>query len=160
LSKAQRLKNLTIRDRINFSYILGEYELKLSEVLNLKEDPGLQSFRAFVNWFIHTLPDDWKDNIYYDQMDEARKEVVADIRPSICGHPLDPGYCEKNKIPLYEIQVYYDPFKQQQAVINLLYRLGLLSRVKYREISTGRKFQEGQKDIDLTEEDVLGDFTE
>lgn len=156
MSRRERFQKLTIRDRINYSYVLAEYEIRIAQVLDLKNDPEMRQFRAFVNWLLHTIPDDWKDRDFYDELGRAQRKALMDVRPQVCGIPLSFEYCERDKIPIYREVVYWDPYKQHQAIINLWNRRGLLSRVRWREISTGKKF-EGGGDVDIEEEDILGD---
>lgn len=156
--RVDKLRNLAIRDRLNFSFILAEYEIKLQEVLDLKKDPGLNGMRAFVSWLIHSFPDDWKDDRYFDEMDQSLRRFLVDVRPEICGYKISYKFCEKRGLPVAKVVQMYDPFKQHQAVINLWFRLGLLSRVKFKEITSGKKFRKDLEDIDLTEEDILGEM--
>ena len=154
--RPSRGSELTIRDRINFSYILAEYEIRLGAVLDLDQDPTLNKFRALVTWLIHTIPDGWKDENFRDDMDQAQIKILEDIRPRVCGMPLSNRYCEMKKIPVLKETVLNDPFRQHQAIINLWYRRGLLSRVKYREISSGKKFDKTKKgEVFIDETDII-----
>lgn len=154
--RPSRGSELTIRDRINFSYILAEYEIKLGSVLDVVKDPGLNQFRALVSWLIHTIPDGWKDPKFTEDMDLSKIKVLEDIRPRICGTPLSDRYCESRNIPVTRETIITDPFREHQAIINLWYRRGLLSRVKYREISSGKKFDRTKdQEIFIDETDIL-----
>ena len=160
-ARSRRTQDLTIKDRLNFSYILAEYEIRMADILDLRTDPQLRQFRAFVNWLIHTIPDDWKDQPYYDEMAEANVRVIVDVRPMIAGFRLSFEYCEANKVPIYRQDTYQDPWKQHQGIINLWNRRGLLSKVKFKEVMTGRKFssKSGEEiEVDLDETDILGEI--
>jgi len=158
-SRRERFQKLTIRDRLNYSYVLAEYEIRIAQVLDLQNDPDMSQFRAFVNWLLHTIPDDWKDKEFWEELKRAQRKILMDVRPEICGVPLSFEHCESRGIPIYQEVSYWDPYKQHQAIINLWNRRGLLSRVRWRELSTGRKF-EGGGEVDLEEEDILGDHYE
>lgn len=154
--RPSRGSELTIRDRINFSYILAEFEIRLGAVLDLEKNPSLEKFRALVTWLIHTIPNGWKDDKFGEDMNQAKVKILMDVRPRICGLPLSNSYCERKGIPIRRETVLNDPFLQHQAIINLWYRRGLLSRVKYREISSGKKFDKTKKgEVFIDETDIL-----
>lgn len=134
------------------------------EVLQLmKEDPrkGLNVLTWFVNLLIHNIPDRWKDQQFDKELSEAKVRMIYDIRPTISGYPLSFNYCEKRKIPVYQEVTYDDPWKQNSAIINLFERRGILSRPRFKEIMTGKKFDPTQEtEIEVSEEDILGDIFE
>lgn len=155
-NRTRRASELTIKDRLNFSFILGEYEIRLPALLDITNDPNLNNLRAFVSWVIHTIPDAWKDTKYRTEMNNAKIKIIEDIRPKISGIALSKNYCKLRKIPISRKRTITDPMREHNAVINLFYRRGLLSRVKYREITSGKKYDKNKsKELEIDETDIL-----
>lgn len=156
IRRPSRSSELTIKDRINFSYILAEYEIRLGAILDLEKDPSMNKFRALVSWLIHTIPDGWKDGKFRDEIESAKITILMDVRPRISGIPLSDRYCKMRDIPVVKESIVTDPFREHQAIINLWYRRGLLSRVKYREVATGKKFDKTKpEEMFIDETDIL-----
>lgn len=155
-NRSRRASELTIKDRLNFSFILGEYEIRLPALLDVTKDPSLNELRAFVSWVIHTIPEAWKDEKFKTEMKNSKVKIIEDIRPKISGVSLSEKYCKLRGIKTTRKRTITDPMREHQAIINLLNRRGLLSRVKYQEVTSGKKYDKNKPDeMEIDETEIL-----
>ncbi|MHA1829050.1 MAG: hypothetical protein ACTSX6_10445 [Candidatus Heimdallarchaeaceae archaeon] len=143
---------LTIKDRINFPYILANQILTFQRSL-LKVEASEQEILESIEGLIHLIPEEWKDDEFRKDLENARIATVKDNRPRWCGFPLDEEICKLRGIEPFTKEERRDPYKLLQAVINLLHRRGMLSKKLWTEVFTGEKV----KKEGISERDLLGD---
>lgn len=140
--------NLTIRDRINYPYILANQILTVQRTMLTGESTQiLDSIEAL----IHQIPVEYHDESYMADLAKGISNVKTDIRPEFAGVKLSREFCEERGYPTEKEETIRDPWLSLQAVFNLLQRRGMLTRRSYTEIQLGltwEAFQESQKDVE------------
>lgn len=126
---------LTLQDRINYPYLMGE---AIRNYLNTTIKPeGEFSPQECLNAALNCLglvPDSWKI------MDE---QFELDLKAALIVKPIDSRglWCGvKVGVPTYKYRATLRPDKVFHAVINLLQRRGLMEKSILREIATGETF--------------------
>lgn len=141
--------NLTLRDRINHPYLVANQILSYQNIIQnpeLAEDVREKAIIGLKN----IIPEAWYDNTFNAEMKKAKITEEIDVRPLWCGRRLSVDFCEKNKYPIMEEIKTWDTDKVLHACINLLYRLGVLTRKSFTEKFTGRKAKKKVVTIDET----------
>jgi hypothetical protein len=141
---SQRKENqfdLTIRDRLNFPYLLGlQVETFQKSILN--KDFSRREIEESIQGLVNVIPTRWKDKKFKDDLESAKAKVQVDIRPAFAGVRMKKELCEIRKIPIIQETIVIDYFKMLQACIDILDRLGMLSKREYTEAPTGMPFGE------------------
>lgn len=107
------------------------------------------------------LPTRWEDEQFKKDIGEAVTKIKLDVRPKFAGVRMDRELCEKKGIEVEQEVDVLDYFKVLKACIDLLDRLGMLSKREYTEAPTGMPFGENalpegmnlQEYLDSLEED-------
>jgi len=150
VSETQYEAQLTLKDRLNFPYLLANQILTFQRAL-LALEFSEREIRETIEGFVHMIPESWKDEQFNEDMDKATIKRKIDIRPKFCGLSATLETCKKLKIePFMKVTTfdYYDLF---QACINLLDRRGLTSRRTFTEKMLGKPFKGETPDIALEE---------
>jgi hypothetical protein len=135
--------SLTVRDRLNFSFLLANQILTIQKAtLNLEF--SAEEVREAVEGLMHMIPTAWKDKKFMIDVQNAQIELIVDIRPTFCGKPIDINVCKRRGLPTYIRNVSFDYYDLFQSCIDLLNRRGVLSRRIYKEIMTGVKTKSEQ----------------
>ena len=134
---------LTIKDRLNFPYILANQILTFQKAI-LALEYSEKEIRETIEGFISLIPDKWKDDDFRKEMKKAIIKVKHDIRPSFCGVTASEKFCEQHGIKAYDIVEGFDYYKLFQCCINLLNRRGLLSKIQRVEVLEGIDFNNPQ----------------
>lgn len=147
---------LTIKDRINYTYLLSVKLLTIDKaVLTVGETSSTEMTEA-IELLRCSIPDFWKDDDYREEVEKAKIQIKVDNRPTFCGRPMDEDYCrDELGIQPYIDEEMYDPFAVHQAIINLLQRRKMIGRTIWKEIATGKPY-ESEEEQEITEEQVLG----
>ena len=122
---------LTIRDRINYPYVLANQILTIQRVL-LNEEATKEVIDS-VEALVHQIPDMYKDDSFMEEMEKAVLKIAKDIRPKFGGVTIDDESCEEMGIPITEEVFEKDPWAILQAVFNLLQRRSMLTRRNFVE---------------------------
>lgn len=122
---------LTIRDRINYPYLLANQIITIQRVL-LNEEAAKEVIDS-VEALVHQIPDLYKDEAFEKEVEAAILQIKKDIRPKFGGKTLDDKTCEELGIPKTEEVTEKDPWAMLQAVINLLQRRSMLTRRSFVE---------------------------
>lgn len=132
--------SLTLRDRINFPYIVAKLLLLIQEfnVTQFAEKELVDAVRGFVSG----IPDQMKDAEFRKDEQKATITYNRDIRPSWCGELPSFEICEEYGIPALEKATTLDPYKMLQAIMNLLDRKHMVTRKQFIEKFTGIPFME------------------
>lgn len=139
---------LTLKDRLNFPYLLANQILTFQKaILNLEFSD--REIREAIEGFVHLIPEAWKDTKFEDEMKAAQTKTKIDIRPSFCGITASEKFCETHGIKAFREEETFDYYKMFQACINLLNRKKLLSRILRIEQLEGIDFDTATEDAIL-----------
>jgi len=129
---------LTLKDRLNFPYLLANQILTFQKaILNLEYSE--REIREAIEGFVHLIPESWKDDKFKDDMTKARVKRKKDVRPIVTGSiRMSQKACEQLGIPAFKEEESFDYYKMFQACVNLLDRRGLTSKRSFTEKFTGR----------------------
>jgi len=122
---------LTIRDRINYPYVLANQILTIQRVL-LNEEAAKEVIDS-VEALVHQIPDMYKDDSFREEIEKAVLKIVKDVRPKFGGVTIDEESCVEMGIPTTEEVLEKDPWAILQAVFNLLQRRSMLTRRNFVE---------------------------
>jgi len=152
---------LTLKDRINYPYILSTKLLTIDEAIKARTKSGQESRREIEESIFSldsSIPVAYKDDDYEIDMEKANKKVIIDNRPLVCGVPISEKACSEQGITPYTEETERDPFIVLQAIINLLNRRGMLSKTQWMEIATGNEYKDEDSEGDsILTEDVTKD---
>jgi len=137
LSETQYEAQLTLKDRLNFPYLLANQILTFQRSLLALEFSERQ-IRETIEGFVHMIPETWKDKKFNEDMKKATILRKIDKRPKFCGLPATLETCEELGIEPFKEVTSFDYYDLFQAVINLLERRGLMSRRSFTEKMLGR----------------------
>jgi len=119
---------LTLKDRLNFPYLLANQILTYQKaILNMEYSEG--EIREAIDGFVHMIPQEWKDDDFKKEMEKAEITIKIDMRPSFCGISASEKFCEAHKITSFKEKKTFDHRKVFQACMNLLYRKKMLSKI-------------------------------
>lgn len=127
MSETQYEAQLTLKDRLNFPYLLANQILTFQRAL-LALEFSEREIRETIEGFVHMIPESWKDNKFKENMDEAMITRKIDIRPRFCGQAATPAVCEELGVPTVKEVTTFDYYDLFQACINLLDRRGLTGK--------------------------------
>jgi hypothetical protein len=147
-SQHSEIISLTIRDRVNFPYILASQLLTIQKaMLNSSEDTEVsrREIEESIMGLVHVLPKVWKDEEYYKDEELAKKKVKVDVRPDWCGLKASIKFCEEHGITAYEEVEMVDPYRMLNACVNLLERRGLISKQTSLEIFPPKEEPDGSE---------------
>lgn len=128
----------TLKDRLNYPYIIMRTILKLLDTLGDIEKSDL-SIREVVEALIRLIPNSWKDKEFHKARQSAEITKYIDVRPTFCEKPATLEWCKENGIQPYKKQITYNYYILLSAAIDLLDRRHLLTRREYVEKFTGRR---------------------
>jgi hypothetical protein len=133
--------DLTIRDRLNFPFLLGEQVTTFQKAI-LNKDYSRREIEEAIKGLQNLIPSRWEDEQFKNDLAKAKTTIKLDIRPRFAGVSMDRKLCEEQGIPIeQEIEV-LDYFPVLKACIDLLDRLGMLSKREHTESVTGMPFGE------------------
>ena len=98
---------LTIRDRINYPYILANQILTIQRVL-LNEEAAKEVIDS-VEALVHQIPDMYKDDSFREEIEKAVLKIVKDVRPKFGGVTIDDESCAEMGLPTTEEVLEKDP---------------------------------------------------
>lgn len=135
--------SLTIRDRMNFPYLLANQILTIQKAMLNSSDNSEISRREIeeaMQGFVQLIPEVWRDEEFYKEYESAKVIVTHDKRPIVAGKiRLAESVCKELGIEPYEQEETYDPYKLFHICINLLERRGMVSRQTYTEKIPSKK---------------------
>jgi hypothetical protein len=127
---------LTLKDRLNYPYYLGDAILTRSRSI-LKENFSEREIIEATENLRALIPKSWEDEEFIKAIKEAEITKKVDIRPSFCGIKPPVEYCEENGITIFREEKSFDYRKLYSACINLLDRRALTAGRKYVQKMTG-----------------------
>jgi hypothetical protein len=133
------IPNLTIRDKLNVPYLLASQILTVQKAV-LNTEFSKEEIREAVMGLLALIPDNWRDEEFEDELEEAKVTIKIDVRPMWCGVRGSLEYCKEAGIEPYEYKTSFGSFKVFHACINLLQRRGLMSQFTRIEKTEGVEF--------------------
>jgi len=123
---------LTIRERIPTNMLLLYTFLNINKTIKdikYSADEIGESILALVAM----IPDEIRDELFIQEINAARKEILMDVRPIFCTVKASLEYCQRKGIPAYIKDVQLDYFGMYHAVFNLLMRKRMLMAIHKKE---------------------------
>jgi len=135
---------LTLKDKVNFPYILANQMLTFQRAL-LALEYSEREIRETVEGFVSMIPSDWKDDKFNEDLKASLIDKKVDVRPRFCGVAASLETCEKLGVPAFKMEIGIDYYDRFQACIDLLNRRGLISQVSRVEKVEGEQFYDGNE---------------
>jgi len=151
--------SLTIRDRIDFTYLLEEQIITFQQA-TLNTDFSRREIEEAIDGFVSMVPKTWQDEDYQSELKEAIKIIKVDIRPTFATIPLKMEICKEKNIPIFQEREQKHYFKMLNCVINLLDRRGMISRKEFLEKATGMPIGETELPEGMTLQEYLESLDE
>lgn len=129
MSDKQDEAQLTLKDRLNFPYILAQQILTFQKsILNLEYSE--REIRESIEGFYQLIPDNWIDKKFRKAVKDATTTKKIDKRPLVAGNTrISAETCKSLGITAFEEKKVVDYYKLFHACINLLERRKMLSKV-------------------------------
>lgn len=131
---------ITIRDRINFVWLLTNQIYTFQKALLNREYSDVE-IKASIQGLINLVPDSWKDKQYHKDIENSVNKVKVDIRRTNGTTPLSDAWHKQRELPLTKKVDEPNYFLMLQAVMNLLNRRHMLTRINKTEQSTGTPYK-------------------
>jgi hypothetical protein len=129
---------LQIKDRLPCNFLIAQMVLTFQKaILNIQY--SAEELREAAEGFVNMIPRAWKDQEFYEDLDNAATQIPMDSRPAFCDRPASDSYCRKHGIPTQVYIKSFDYMRVFNAVINLLNRRHMLLKPVLKEIMTGEK---------------------
>ena len=136
----QQLPSLTIKDKMNYPYLLAAQFLTIQKAI-LNREYSEEEINASILGLVSMIPESWMDDDWEKQEKDAKITKKIDIRPVFCGIPTSMEYCKDNGITIYEEEQTFDYYKLFHACVNLLDRRGIITRRAKIEKHLGERFE-------------------
>lgn len=142
MSEKEAEAQLTLKDRLNFPYILANQILTFQKAI-LALDYSDREIEESIKGFIHLIPEAWKDDQFNKDLKEANSKRQVDKRPLVrAGVHMDEATCKELGIPAIVEEDKIDYYKVFQACMNLLNRKGLISKVIMTDKILGDRYED------------------
>lgn len=128
MSEQQQEAQLTLKDRLNMPYLIANQILTFQKSLLAVENSEREITEA-IKGLVNMIPSSWKDETFKKDIEAARIKRKVDVRPDWCGLKASKAFCEEHKIQHEKEEEVDDWYRAFQACMNLLARLGMLSKV-------------------------------
>lgn len=133
MSEKQPEAQLTLKDRLNYPYLLANQILTFQKAL-LAQEHSKREIRETIEGFVQLIPESWKDTKFKEDIDKAKIIEQIDLRPLVAGNiRMSKEVCEDLGIAAFKEEETFDYYKIFYACINLLDRRGLTSKKTYTE---------------------------
>lgn len=136
--------SLTIGDKINWPFILGNAILKFQE--SIVKPEGMQSdqqVRESAMVLYNMIPSSWylDDELFVEDLTNATIKIKVDTRTIWCG-----VRCGELKDHPPRIEEEIDPYRLVNACVNLLDRRGYLSKKVWKQIDPFEKIRKDDEE--------------
>lgn len=113
--------NLTIKDKINYPFIIGNALLKFQEaIVKVEGEQSEQETREAALCLFNLIPTSWHDDLFREDLKRATLKVKLDVRKEWCGRKVGK--------PKFEDEEKLEPYRLVNAVVDLLERRELISK--------------------------------
>lgn len=133
--------DLTIRERLDFPFRIDQ-QIETFQKATLNTSYSRREIEESILGLVKIIPSRWHDKQYTKDLKAARKIVKVDIRPTFAGVKMRMDIALKKKLPITKEVEVFDYFAMFQACIDILDRLGMLSKREFTEAPTGMPFGE------------------
>jgi hypothetical protein len=132
--------SLTIRDRVDWPYLIS-YSINTLFLAMRRDTLNEWEIQTIVEYIEGLIPMSIRliDKKYEEELKAATKDKKLDKRPHFGGVPLSEEACKLQGIVPYEMVKVVPPVVKFNAIINLLNRLGVVTKKEYTEKFTGRR---------------------
>ena len=128
---------LTMRDRLPTNMLLLYTFLNINKTIkDIKY--STDEIRESILALVAMIPDDLRDEQFIKELNDARKEILMDVRPVFCTTKASLEYCQRKGIPALIKVAQLNCFEMYHAVFNLLMRKHMLLKIQPKEILTGK----------------------
>ena len=142
MSEKQFIPGLTIKDRLNFPYLLARQIIVFQDSI-LSTENSESEIQEAINGLVEMIPEVWKDEEWFKEITEAETITQVDVRPLVTGSTrMSEQACQELGIPAFIEEKSVDSNKMFHCVIDLLQRRGLLSRQTYTEKIPSKELDE------------------
>ena len=127
-----QLPSLTLKDRINYPYILAGALLKFQEaIVKVEGQQSVQEVTEASLCLYNSIPSSWYDEDFQKDMKKVYDIIKVDMRREWCGRKVgQPQFKKEKRI---------NPYKLYLACVNLLDRKDLLTRRSKTEKHLGEE---------------------
>ena len=140
MSEKQYEAQLTLKDRLNYPYYLGDAILTRNRSI-LKENYSERELIEATENLHGLIPTSWEDEQFKQDVKKAGITTKTDKRPIVAGNiRMSEEICKELGIPTFKEEITYDYKKLYRACINLIDRRGLTARRIFTEKMTGRPY--------------------
>ena len=133
--------DLTIRERLDFPYRIDQ-QIETFQKAILNTTFSRREIEESILGLVKIIPTRWQDDEFKSALEGAKKTVSVDNRPSFAGVRMNDELCKAKNVPLTRDEEIIDYFEMFQACIDILDRLGMLSKREFTEAPTGMPFGE------------------
>ena len=128
---------LTMRDRLPTNMLLLYTFLNVNKAIrDIKYSP--EEIREIILAVVAMIPDELRDDQFYNELQATNKEILIDVRPKFCETKASLEYCKRKGIPAFIKVPQLNYFEMYHAVFNLLMRKHMLLKIQRKEIMTGK----------------------
>jgi len=132
MSEAPREADLTLKERVNFPYLLANQILTIQKAFLVADSSEIseREKRDAILGFVYLIPNTWKDKKFEKEIKEAIIKQKKDRRPRVAGNiRMSKEVCKELGIPAFVEKETFDYYKMFQACMNLLERKQYLSKI-------------------------------
>ena len=138
MSEETEIGTLTVREKLNMPYLLAKQIITFQQAILLPPENSRSTVEEAINGLVELIPDTWKDDEWIKEIEKAKEEIIWDVRPWVAGDVyMNEEACNRLGIPAYVTEEVKNPNKMFHAVVNLLYRKGLMSQITRIEKTLG-----------------------
>lgn len=130
---------LTMRDRLPTNMLLLYTFLNINKALKDIKISAEEIGESILG-LVAMIPDELRDDQFYEELEAAKQEIVIDVRPDFCGVKASLEYCERKGVQPFQKIQHINYFEMYHAVFNLLMRKHMLLKIQPKEIFTGIPF--------------------
>jgi hypothetical protein len=135
----QELPSLTIKDKMNYPYLLAAQFLTIQKAM-LNQEFSEREIKEAILGLVNMIPESWMDEDWNKQQKDSVIIDKIDVRPTFCGVPPSIEYCKDNGIIPFEEKETFDYYKLFHACVNLLDRRGIITRRAKIEKHLGERY--------------------
>lgn len=138
---------LTMRDRLPTALILTNRIMQLGKAIdNIKY--SAEELREAMLGFVAMIPDELRDDQFFEELNNAMRIITIDIRPIFCEQKASVEYCQKKGIPITKDVETFDYLAVYHTCFNLLMRKSMLLKLEEKTF--------GDSATTVLEEDASG----
>jgi len=139
MSQKEYEAQLTLKDRLNYPYYIGDAILTCNKSVVATETFSERQIIEATKNLRSLIPSSWEDDDFKKDLEDAEIKQKKDLRPLVAGNiKMSEKACQELGLPIFEEVVTFDFEKLRRACINLFDRRGLTARRTFTEKMTGK----------------------